>query len=205
MANRTNQKVHSIKHFFRFFTVFPIVYSFVLMVSMTALSYAFADTRNYVLLWVIIGVGTLLVGIYVWFLVYITSRLNIVFIDGLYNTTVQNFDTISRNQNRFFEYPNKGYSEIANLNNRVENLKRELVGATLIPTTVGFDDIDLDYWDKNRHLVKHESFLRELPNIIFKSQNYRNSLIEIYYDLSDEDLTAKDVGHGPTEREACFP
>ena len=195
MANRTNQKVHSIKHFFRFFTVFPIVYFFVLMVSMTALSYAFADTRNYVLLWVIIGVGTLLVGIYVWFLVYITSRLNIVFIDGLYNTTVQNFDTISRNQNRFFEYPNKGYSEIANLNNRVENLKRELVGATLIPTTVGFDDIDLDYWDKNRHLVKHESFLRELPNIIFKSQNYRNSLIEIYYDLSDEDLTAKDVDY----------
>lgn len=195
MANRTNQKVHSIKHFFRFFTVFPIVYFFVLMVSMTALSYAFADTRNYVLLWVIIGVGTLLVGIYVWFLVYITSRLNIVFIDGLYNTTIQNFDTISRNQNRFFEYPNKGYSEIANLNNRVENLKRELVGATLIPTTVGFDDIDLDYWDKEKHLVKHESFLKELPNIIFKSQNYRNMLIEIYYDLTEEDLTVKDVDY----------
>ena len=69
------------------------------------------------------------------------------------------------------------------------------MGATLIPTTVGFEDIDLEYWDKERHLVKHESFLKELPNIIFKSQNYRNTLIEVYYDLSEEDLTAKDVDY----------
>ena len=194
MANKV-KKVRSIKRFFHFFTVFPIVYFFVLMVSMTALSYAFADTRNYTLLIIIIAVGATLVGLYIWFLIYTTSRLNIVFIDGLYNTTVQNFETISRNQNRFFEYPNKGYSEIAALNTRVENLKRELVGATLIPTTVGFDDIDLDYWDKEKHLVKHESFLKELPNIIFKSQNYRNTLIEIYYDLPEEDLTVKDVDY----------
>ena len=195
MAKNNNKQVRSIKHFFRFFTIFPIVYFFVLIVSMTALSYAFADTRNYSLLIAIIATGVVLVGLYIWFLIYITSRLNIVFIDGLYNTTVQNFETISRNQNRFFEYPNKGYSEIVALNARVDNLKRELVGATLIPTNVGFDDIDLDYWDKERHLVKHESFLKELPNIIFKSQNYRNTLIEVYYDLSEEDLTAKDVDY----------
>ena len=195
MAQNKVKKAHSIKHFFRFFTIFPIVYFFVLMVSMTVLSYAFADTRNYYLLIAIIAVGTTLVGVYIWFLVYITSRLNIVFIDGLYNTTVQNFETISRNQNRYFEYPNKGYTEINALNGRLESLKRELVGATLIPTTVDFDDIDLDYWDKNKRLVKHESFLKELPNIIFKSQNYRNTLIEIYYDLTEEDLTAKDVDY----------
>ena len=195
MAKRTARKPHSIKHFFRFFTIFPIVYFFVLLTSMTILSYAFADTRNYSFLVAIIIVGSVMLGIYIWFLVYITSRLNIVFIDGLYNTTVQNFDTISRNQNRFFEYPNKGYEEIVALNNRIEGLRRELVGATLIPTTVGFDDIDLEYWDKEKHLVKHESFLKELPNIIFKSQNYRNSLIEIYYDLPEEDLTAKDVDY----------
>lgn len=193
MAN--NKRVRSIKHFFRFFTIFPIVYFFVLIISMTVLSYAFARTSNYSLLIAIIATGVVLVGLYIWFLIYITSRLNIVFIDGLYNTTVQNFETISRNQNRFFEYPNKGYSEIVALNDRVDNLKRELVGATLIPTTVGFEDIDLEYWDKERHLVKHESFLKELPNIIFKSQNYRNTLIEVYYDLSEEDLTAKDVDY----------
>ena len=189
MANKVKQ-THSIKHFFRFFTIFPIVYFFVLTVSMTILSYAFADTRNYSLLVVIIIVGVVLIGLYIWFLIYITSRLNVVFIDGLYNTTVQNFDTISRNQNRFFEYPNKGYAEINALNNRVEDLKRELVGATLIPTTIGFDDLDLEYYDKEKRLVKHQSFLKELPNIIFKSQNYRNTLIEIYYDLTEEDLTA---------------
>ena len=194
MANKVKQ-THSIKHFFRFFTIFPIVYFFVLTVSMTILSYAFADTRNYSLLVVIIIVGAVLIGLYIWFLIYITSRLNVVFIDGLYNTTVQNFDTISRNQNRFFEYPNKGYAEINALNNRVEDLKRELVGATLIPTTIGFDDLDLEYYDKEKRLVKHQSFLKELPNIIFKSQNYRNTLIEIYYDLTEEDLTAKDVDY----------
>ena len=111
MAHKVKQ-ANSIKRFFHFFTIFPIIYFFVLTVSMTILSYAFARTRNYTLLWVIIGVGSVLIGLYIWYLIYITSRLNIVFIDGLYNTTVQNFDTISRNQNRFFEYPNKGYAEI---------------------------------------------------------------------------------------------
>ena len=194
MAHKVKQ-ANSIKRFFHFFTIFPIIYFFVLTVSMTILSYAFARTRNYTLLWVIIGVGSVLIGLYIWYLIYITSRLNIVFIDGLYNTTVQNFDTISRNQNRFFEYPNKGYAEINALNQRVENVKRELVGATLIPTTVDFSDIELDYWNKEKRLVKHESFLKELPNIIFKSQNYRNTLIEIYYGLTDEDLTIKDVDY----------
>ena len=194
MAHKVKQ-ANSIKRFFHFFTIFPIIYFFVLTVSMTILSYAFARTRNYTLLWVIIGVGSVLIGLYIWYLIYITSRLNIVFIDGLYNTTVQNFDTISRNQNRFFEYPNKGYAEINALNQRVESVKRELVGATLIPTTVDFSDIEFDYWNKEKRLVKHESFLKELPNIIFKSQNYRNTLIEIYYGLTDEDLTIKDVDY----------
>ena len=106
-----SKKPRPIKYFFNFVTIFPIIYFFVLMATMTVLSYFYARTGGYVLLTILIIVGAVFLGFYVWYLVYMTSRLNIIFIDGLYNTTMQNFETISRNQNRFFEYPNKGYKE----------------------------------------------------------------------------------------------
>ena len=189
------KKARPIKGFFRLVMIFPIVYFIVLVGTMTALTYAYARTDNYILLGFVIGAGAFFIALYAWYSVYTTIRLNRVFVDGLYNTTMQNFETIARNQNRFFEYPNKNFKEINTLNQRVETIKKSLVGATLIPINNGFDDIDLEYWNKDKHIVKFDSFKRELPNIIFKSQNYRNALIEIYYELTEEDLTQKNVDY----------
>jgi len=189
------RKTRPIKRFFRFVTYFPIVYFVVLVTSMTILTYNYARKPSLILLIIIIAVGTFLILMYGLYMAYITIQMRRVFIDGLFATTVQNFEALSRNTNRFFEYPNKEYKEIVVLNEGVNLLRNRLVGATLIPTTVGFDDIGLEYWNKEKHIVKYDSFKKELPNIIFKSQNYRNILIEVYYELTEEDLTQKDVDY----------
>ena len=189
------RRIRPINHFFRFVTIFPIAYFILLVVVMTTFSWLFARTDNYVYLFIVLGFGALMLVLYVIYTIYVVNRFHIVIIEGIYNTTVRNFESLTRNEGRFLEYPNKEYEEINTLNERVDILKKELTGATLIPSTNNFDDIGLDYWNKEKNIVTFESFKRELPNIIFKSQNYRNIIIEVYYELTDEDLTQKDVDY----------
>ena len=188
-----NKKTRSIRIFFRFATIFPIAYFIFLFVTMTLLSYFYATTNNLVLLIIIIAYGGSMVAFYAVYTVYTVRQYNHIFISGLFNTTMRNFENITRNQRGFFEYPNKQYDEINILNAQIDTLRKELTGATLIPNVNNYEGVELDYIDKEMGLVTFESFKREISNIIFKSQNYRNIIIEAYYEIQDEVLTDKDV------------
>ena len=188
-----NKKTRSIRIFFRFATIFPIAYFIFLFVTMTLLSYFYATTNNLALLIIIIAYGGSMVAFYAVYTVYTVRQYNHIFISGLFNTTMRNFENITRNQRGFFEYPNKQYDEINILNAQIDTLRKELTGATLIPNVNNYEGVELDYIDKEMGLVTFESFKREISNIIFKSQNYRNIIIEAYYEIQDEVLTDKDV------------
>ena len=136
-----------------------------------------------------------MIALYIAYSLYVMRQFRNVFINGLYGVTISNFENIARNQNDFREYPNKQYKEINALNEHVDVLRKELIGATLIPSENNFDDIELEYIDRGRNLVTFESFKRELENVIFKSQNFRNVIIETYYDLEEEGLTKKDINY----------
>ena len=176
-------------------TIFPIVYFVVFVGFLFVFSWQYAQTQNIEYLVVIIGYGALMVGVYIGYTIYSISQLNMLVVEGIFNTTVRNLESLSRNEGRFLDYPNKQYDEVVALNEHVETLRRELTGATLIPSTNNLEGIVLDYYNKDKNIVTFESFKRELPNIIFKSQNYRNIIIEVYYELTEEDLTQKDVDY----------
>lgn len=188
-------KPRSIKIFFRFVTIFPIVFFNVLVVTMTLLAFFYARTNNIALFIAIIVFALFMIAFYVAYSVYVIRQFRVVFIDGLYGITISNFQNIARNENDFREYPSKQYVEINALNEHVDVLRKELIGATVIPNENNFEGIELDYLDKERNLVTFESFKRELDNIIFKSQNYRNIIIETYYELEDEHLTKKNIDY----------
>ena len=188
-------KPRSIKIFFRFVTIFPIVFFNVLVVTMTLLAFFYARTNNIALFISIIIFALFMIAFYVAYSIYVIRQFRVVFIDGLYGITISNFQNIARNENDFREYPSKQYVEINALNEHVDVLRKELIGATVIPNENNFEGIELDYLDKERNLVTFESFKRELDNIIFKSQNYRNIIIETYYELEDEHLTKKNIDY----------
>ena len=188
-------KPRSIKIFFRFVTIFPIVFFNVLVVTMTILAFFYARTNNIALFIAIIIFALFMIAFYVAYSIYVIRQFRVVFIDGLYGITISNFQNIARNENDFREYPSKQYVEINALNEHVDVLRKELIGATVIPNENNFEGIELDYLDKERNLVTFESFKRELDNIIFKSQNYRNIIIETYYELEDEHLTKKNIDY----------
>ena len=188
-------KNHSIKIFFRFVTIFPIAFLIVFALGGTLLTFFYARTNDMALFLALIIFCIAMIVLYGAYTFYVVRRFQVVFIKGLYGTTISNFENIARNENDFREYPSKHYKEIAELNEHVDILRKELIGATIIPNENNFDDIELDYIDKEKHLVTFESFKRELDNIIFKSQNYRNIIIETYYALEDETLTKKNIDY----------
>ena len=185
----------SIKVFFRFVTIFPIVFLNVLVIVMTLLTFFYARTDNFAFFLAILIFGGAMITLYIIQTIYIMTQFRKVFINGLYGVTVSNFENIARNENDFREYPSKQYIEINALNEHVDTLRKSLLGATIIPSNNNFDDIELDYIDKEKNLITFESFKRELENIIFKSQNYRNIIIETYYEFEEEGLTKKNIDY----------
>lgn len=195
MARQANNN-RSIKVFFRFVMFFPIAFINVFAIVVALLAFFYARTDNPALFLATVIFAGAMIALYIAYSLYVMRQFRNVFIKGLYGITVSNFENIARNDNEFHEYPNKSqYKEIAELNEHVDVLRKELIGATIIPNENNFDDIELDYIDKEKRLVTFESFKRELDNIIFKSQNYRNIIIETYYALEDETLTKKNIDY----------
>ena len=188
-------KSRSIKTFFRFVMSFPIVFLIVFALGMTLFTFFYARTNDMAFFIALIIFSAAMIALYILYTIYVVSRFRNVFFKGLYGVTISNFENIARNENDFREYPSKQYKEIAELNEHVDILRKELIGATIIPNENNFLDIELDYIDKEKNLVTFESFKREIDNIIFKSQNYRNIIIETYYELEDEPLTKKNIDY----------
>ena len=193
MAKTTKNR--SIKIFFRFVMFFPIAFINIFAIVVALLAFFYARTDDPALFLATVIFAGAMIALYIAYSIYVMRQFRNVFINGLYGITISNFENIARNENDFREYPSKHYKEIAELNEHVDILRKELIGATIIPNENNFDDIALDYIDKEKNLVTFESFKREIDNIIFKSQNYRNIIIETYYELEDESLTKKNIDY----------
>ena len=190
-----SKKTRPIKHFFRFVTIFPIAFFIVLVVTNSLLTYFYTKSDNIVLLIILLAFTAFMVCHFIAYTLYVNRQFRRVFVEGLYQVTVDNFASIAHNDSRFFSYPNEQYNEISTLNAHVDALRRELVGATLIPNTATYEGLELDFVDKEQNLVTFDSFKNELENLIFRSQNYRNLIIEVYYDLGEEELNRRDISY----------
>ena len=151
-------KNRSIKIFFRFVTIFPIAFINAFMIVGTLLTFFYARTDDMAFFFALIIFAAAMIAIYIVYTVYVVGRFRTVFINGLYGITISNFENIARNENDFREYPSKHYKEIAELNEHVDILRKELIGATIIPNENNFNDIELEYIDKSKNLVTFESF-----------------------------------------------
>ena len=185
----------SITAFSRLIGIFPIVFFIVHSCGIIAFATAYITTQKMVYFIAAIIYGLLMAGLYIVFTVLTTKKFNALFVRGLYNITLFNLRNITDNENALIDYPNNTYEEFVSLNNEVNALKTELDNSTLIANTVDFSHINLDYVDVERNVVYLKSFKNNLEEIIFASQNYRNLLIELYYDLNEDKLTNKETDY----------
>ena len=193
--NESKRQNRSITSFSRLIGIFPIVFFIVHSCGIVAFAMAYLLTTNIVYFISAIIYGVLMAALYIFFTVYTTKKFNALFVRGLFNTTLFNFRNITDNENALIDYPNNTYEEFVSLNQEVEALKTELDSSTLIANSVDFSHINLDYVDVEHNIVYLRSFKANIEQIIFSSQNYRNLLMELYYELNEDTLTNKETDY----------
>ena len=179
--------------FFRLMTLFPFVFFIVLLVGVGVFAGVYVATSNALFLYFLIGYAVAMLIIYLTIVYSLSRRFNMIFVRGLYSITLYNLRNITDNENALIDYPNNTYDEFISLNEQVNSLKTELDTSTLIAGNSDFSRINLDYIDVDRNVITLRSFRANLESIIFASQNYRNVLVELYYDLNEDTLDATDM------------
>ena len=194
MARKDSQK-HSVYSFFRQISIFPIVFFIVLLLGLSALSMFYIKYHEVILLYVLIGFGLLMLAGYVVFAFFSAKRFNELFIKGLYDTTLYNFKNITESENSLQDYPNCGYDEFTALNKEIDFLKKEFDSSTLISNVSDLSHINLNYIDTENNVVSLKSFKKNIEQIIFSSQNFRNVLVELYYELNEDTLSDQEINY----------
>jgi len=194
MGKKQHQK-RSINVFLSRITIFPIVFFIVLVGGVATLSFLFIQQKNMLYFYLLIGFGVLMAGLYVLFSVLTSRKFDALFVKGLYDITLSNLRNITDNENELEEYPSNSYHEFVSLNKEIDTLKKELDTSTLIANTVDFSHINLDYYDKEHNVVYLKSFKKNIERIIFASQNYRNLLMELHYELNDDVLNDQEIDY----------
>ena len=190
-----NNKSKSIKRFFRFVTLFPIVFFVIFFVTSVVLIILSTQTDNALYLYILMGFTVLMLALYIVYAQYTTRNFQSLVVRGLFNITAYNFRNISDNNNALVLYPNSTYSEFVLLNEQVTSLKTELDRATLISGSSDYSLINLDYIDKEKNIITYQSFKLNLESIIFASQNYRNVLIELFYETGEDNLSSIEIDY----------
>ena len=188
-----NNKRRSMTTFFRLVTLFPFAFFIVLVIGIAVFASIYVASQNALFFYFLIGYAVVMLIIYLTVTVNLSRKFNMIFVRGLYSITIYNLRNITDNENALIDYPNNTYDEFVSLNEQVNSLKTELDTSTLIAGNSDFSRINLDYIDVDRNIITLRSFRANLESIIFASQNYRNVLVELYYDLNEDTFDAQDM------------
>ena len=185
----------SVKAFSRLIGIFPILFFILNASGVSAFLMAYLFTKDRLFFFLTIGYGLLMAAIYIVFAVLTGKQFDSLFVKGMFNTTLYNLRNVTDSENTLKEYPSNSFNEFVELNEEVDTLKKELNSSTLVANTADFSQFNLDYFDREHNVVYLKSFQKNLEQIIFSSQNYRNLLMELYYDLNDDTLTSQETDY----------
>ena len=191
---KINQR-KSIQNFFHLMNILPVALLVVLIMGVAIFSAIYIQSNNIVFLFVLIGYAIIFITGYIFFAVYSIRKFNELFVRGLYRTTVFNFKNIADNESGLVKYPNDSYNEFVLLNETVKDLQDELNYATLIASDNDFRHLSLEYLDVEKNVISLRSFKKNIEGIIFASQNYRNVIVELYYELGEDTLTGHEIDY----------
>ena len=188
-----NNQRRSMTTFFRVVTLFPFAFFVLLVIGVAVFASVYVATENALFFYLLIAFAVIMAIGYILVTFYMSRRFNAIFVRGLYSITIYNLRNITDNENALIDYPNNTYDEFVSLNEQVNTLKTELDTSTLIAGNSDFSRVNLDYIDVSRNVVTLRSFKANLESIIFASQNYRNVLVELYYDLNEDTFDQQDM------------
>ena len=157
-----------------------------LLVS-AGLLFSFAARNNSQPLWIIgIVIVAQLAVAYILFSVIAFIRMRNTYQNGLYKTTAALLRGLKSNVPTTENYPQTMIKEINELRSELAEVNTMTSNSTMISYDLSSSYIPLNYISEEDSIVTLESFKAELRSLIYCSQNYRNAIVEIFYDLDDD-------------------
>ena len=175
------------------FVIVPIIIIAVIIAAAIGLivSYALTSMRWFLIIFLIFAAIAL--GAYGFFFFVIIKRMRKVFYDQLFGVTITNIKRIDNNVTNMESYGESTIKEINQLEEAMKSIQTKLDSAYLVTKTPDFSKLSLEYVNPNRHVITYKSFKQNLNNIIFQSQSFRNTIIEVFYRLpKDTSLSQED-------------
>ena len=145
-----------------------------------AIMYIKTTDRN--VLFGLIGSFIFMMVIYVSASYLIIRSLYSTYFEGLYLVTKNNLKVVRSGRTDMKRYPNTRVKELEELNKDVDIINSRFSNATLVATEPDYSRLGLVYVDKEKGIVDYNSFMNQLPNIVFLSQSFRNVLIDASFD-----------------------
>ncbi len=115
-----------------------------------------------------------------------------VYQDGLYKTTASLLRGLKQNIPTIENYPETMIKEMNELREELNDVNTITSNSTLISHDLSEAYIPLNYISEEEGLITLESFKTELRALIYSSQNYRNAIVEVFYDLDDDEITKEE-------------
>lgn len=180
------RREYTIAQSFRLSFIIPGVILATLLVSGGTL-FTFASVyNNRILLIIGLVVVSVLAIAYVAFSLVAFFRLRKTYQDGLYKTTASLLRGLKSNVPTTENFPETTIKEINELRSELAEVNTMTSNSTMISYDLSSSYIPLNYISEEDGIVTLESFKAELRSLIYCSQNYRNAIVEIFYDLDDD-------------------
>ena len=124
--------------------------------------------------------------------IFIYYMMRNIYYDGLYRVTALLLRNLKNNVTSEERYPTTSIAEIKELNNDLSEVNTIIANSTMISSDLESAYIPLVFISEEERLVTLQSFKTELRSLIYCSQNFRNVLLEVFYDLDEDTLTKEE-------------
>ena len=138
------------------------------------------------------GVILVLVVLILVFYIYFSERTYKLFYETLYKNTQKNLEAIKDSQVDTAEIKDSSMEEFQEVNELFSDISNQVKNRVVVTTNANYESLHLDYEDEELGIVKYESLVMSLTNLIILTKSYRNALCELFYEIEDEGLEEKD-------------
>lgn len=144
----------------------------------------FLFLKKEMFLYLLFGVSFLYCLFLTFFFIYQNRKNERLEID-FFKVSYDNYDRILNRKNELSLYIAKDFEEVRELNSKIAKTNESLSHILILADKDDYSSIPLEYVSKEKKIVEHHTFHLYLDRIISDSCAYRNMLVQVYYEMDD--------------------
>ena len=194
MKKNKKKRVHliSISQSFALSFIIPSSIMLLTLIGIILFTASYLRTNDYNLITGAIIFASVMIVTYSVFSIIIYGNLKRVYQYGLYRVTASLLRNLRNNISSTDQFPKGRIIELDELNADLKEVNTILSNSTMISADLSSAYIPLNFISETDNIVTLASFKAELRSLIYCAQNFRNVILEVFYDLDDDVITEEE-------------